>query len=101
LPRAKLKKPPIPKEAQKPHTHTLRNIVLMLPALLSIGWIYFVKKTSSVVTLTPDGVFLAPIADQQPLILSLAIFTIGYGFFLIIMFAEDIKAFILRHAKKV
>lgn len=99
MPAAKLKVPKAPTPVQMPHKHTVRNIILMLPAILSVGWIFFINRTSSVVTLGTEGVFLAPVQDQQPLILSLAIFTIGYLFFLTIMFSEDIKAFLLRHHK--
>jgi len=69
---------------------------LSLPPLLALGMIGIVSVTSKTLVLAPQGVFLSPIADASPLILSLVIFVLGYVFFIGLLF-KDSFAYFLDH----
>ena len=73
----------------------MKNIILFLPLVLSVGWVIQIKLRQ---TLIIGNEMLSPI-DTKPLLTSLALFIVGYIFFLFLMFSDDIKSFLVRKHK--
>lgn len=71
-----------------------KKFVLVLPVLLSASWIFYLVYNQQ--TYTYYGMELLSPADTTPLIIALALFTIGYMVFLILMFSENLHDFIWR-----
>lgn len=65
------------------------TIMLILPLILAIAWIIYIKATEDVIG-AGMGSFLSPI-DNTPIIVSLTLFVLGYLFFLGVMFYSNIK----------
>ncbi len=70
------------------------TIMLILPLVLAIAWIIYIKATEDIVG-AGMGSFLSPI-DNTPVIVSLTLFVLGYLFFLGIMFYSNIKEMISK-----
>ena len=68
---------------------TIYMIMLFLPLVLAVAWLVYLKITTEAVGIGA-GTFLSP-ADNTPLILGIIIFTLGYLFFLGMMFSSNIK----------
>ncbi|MBW2989574.1 DUF687 domain-containing protein [Candidatus Woesearchaeota archaeon] len=64
-----------------------KKILLILPALLSVSWIFYLGYNPS----PYYGAELLSPSKTAPLIIALAIFTVGYIIFLMFMFSEDIR----------
>ena len=76
----------------------LKNIILFLPLVLSVGWMIQIKLTQRFVP-PGAGELFSPI-QTQPLIISLILFVVGYVFFLLLMFSDDIKSFFATKHKR-
>ncbi|MFH2028689.1 MAG: hypothetical protein ABIJ08_06100 [Nanoarchaeota archaeon] len=85
-------------EPEKREPKTLTKIILALPAILSASWIAFMGLQNKVIPVE-EGVYLSPPMETNMLVTALSIFTIGYVVFLLLMFSEDIKEFIVKHRK--
>jgi len=82
---------------EKRRERMIKNIILFLPLVLSIGWALQIRISNTIAI--ANGNMLSPI-DTQPLLTSLILFIIGYLFFLFLMFSDDIKSFLIRKTIK-
>jgi len=64
-------------------------VLLILPLALAIVWLYYIKLTEKAAGIGV-GTFLSPV-NNQPIIMGLSIFTVGYTIFLLIMFYSNLK----------
>jgi len=71
-----------------------KKIVLLLPILLSVSWILYLKYSPQVYVYY--GTELLSPVDTTPLMIALIIFTVGYIIFLMLMFSENLQDFIWR-----
>ncbi len=68
---------------------TIYMMLLFLPLVLAVAWLVYLKITAEAAGIGA-GTFLSP-SDNAPLILGLVIFTLGYLFFLGMMFSSNIR----------
>lgn len=78
----------------RPKMEMWKKAILMLPVLISVSWIAYLQYTRY--NYSYYGMELLSPANTTPLIAALAIFTIGYIIFLLLMFSENIQEFIWR-----
>ena len=78
----------------RPKMKAFEKIVLFLPLLLSVSWIFYLQYARY--TNAYYGMELLSPANTTPLMIALIIFTIGYAIFLILMFSENLHDFIWR-----
>lgn len=74
-----------------PKIGSWKKIVLALPLLLSLSWIFYLQYAKQIYM--RYGVELLAPPNTTPLIIALIIFTIGYIIFLLLMFSDNIKEF--------
>ena len=77
--------------AEKRKESIIKSIILFLPLVLSVGWVIQIKLSQKFGPIV-GGEMFSPI-ETQPLLVSLALFIIGYILFLFLMFSDDIRAF--------
>ena len=77
----------------------ITKIILVLPALLSMGWLLYLKLWGGKTIIIGEGVSLSPPVNTNMLIAALSIFTVGYVIFLLMMFSEEIREFFANHHK--
>ena len=76
-----------------PKLSPAKKIILSLPAVLSLSWVFYLGSTQQTfIRYGAGGELLAP-TSTTPLMLALILFTIGYILFLLLMFSENIKEF--------
>jgi|GEM_PF-5138987 len=73
---------------------TAYTFLLGIPPIVALAMIAFVSFTHQAVMVEETGIFLSPVKDSSPLILSLSIFMIGYLIFIGLLFKESLKHFI-------
>jgi len=69
------------------------KFLLAIPPIVALAMIAFVSFTHQAVVVE-DGIFLSPVKDSSPLILSLSIFIIGYLIFIGLLFKESLMQFV-------
>lgn len=74
-----------------PKIRMWEKIVLAVPILLSMSWIFYLKYGQKAYY----GMELLSPVDTTPLMIALIIFTVGYIIFLLMMFSESIHELIL------
>jgi hypothetical protein len=74
--------------------------LLSLPPIIALLMIGIISSTSQTVVIAPDGVFMSPVKDTSPLILSLTIFIIGYLVFIGLLFKDSIVKYFVSTVKK-
>ena len=82
---------------EKREPRIISKAILILPAILSLGWIGYISYRSKNPLISEGGILLSPPVDTNMLMVALSIFTVGYVVFLLMMFSEDIKDFFSRH----
>jgi len=87
-------------QPERKEPRILTKVILVLPAILSLGAIGYIKFSQARTPTIGDGTFLSPPVDSGMLILALSVFTLGYVLFLLLMFSEEIKEFFLAKMVK-
>ncbi|MBW2975319.1 hypothetical protein KY366_06385 [Candidatus Woesearchaeota archaeon] len=75
-----------------PNMSAGKKVLLVLPALLSVSWIFYLGYSPS----PYYGMELLSPSGTGPLMMALILFTIGYLLFLLMMFSENVHDFIWR-----
>ena len=70
--------------------------LLSLPPVVALAVIGVAAFTSKTLVLAPQGVFLSPVVDTSPLIISLSIFIIGYVLFIGYLFRDTLQNIVKR-----
>ena len=79
-----------------PKMEMWKKVVLMLPVLLSVSGIFYLRYNQNVYRYY--GTELLSPANTAPLMIALVLFTIGYVIFILMMFSENIREyFVNRH----
>ncbi|MFH1642330.1 MAG: hypothetical protein ABIC04_05535 [Nanoarchaeota archaeon] len=84
---------------EKREPRILTKTILVLPAVLSTGWLAYINYQSKHPIIGADNVQLSPPVDSGMLIAALSMFTVGYIVFLLLMFSEEIGDFIKKYQK--
>ena len=71
----------------------VRILLLLLPIIIAISILIYIKVVQN--NNIADSEFFSP-ADSRPLMISIVIFMLGYMFFLLMMFSEEIREFFTK-----